>query len=148
MGVVLIEIRARDFPGRDCPPDFSNVHVGIQRHRDVVDLAPGDAEVASWTVECALSPSGDDLQGPHIQGKRSERFIYLAWGTVDEGGHFQMFRKAKITLDAVEPSTLRAASQPGYRLVGSLGLTDTKGEPLCAAVRPLAIEWTASATPE
>jgi hypothetical protein len=28
-------------------------------------------------------------------------------------------------------------------LVGSLGLTDPKGHPLCAAVRPPVIEWSA-----
>jgi hypothetical protein len=30
-------------------------------------------------------------------------------------------------------------------LVGRLGLTDAKGNPLCAAVRPPVIEWSAEA---
>jgi hypothetical protein len=33
----------------------------------------------------------------------------------------------------------------GGPLVGRLGLTDRKGHPLCAAVRPPLIEWSATA---
>jgi hypothetical protein len=45
-------------------------------------------------------------------------------------------------LDGVPPAVLGAAVASGV-LIGRLGLTDEKGNPRCAAVRPPLIEWTA-----
>ncbi|GII33633.1 DUF5990 family protein [Planotetraspora mira] len=146
-----IHIEASDLPGRTCPPGagfpgYSGVHVGVQRRdrRDeLLGLHPGDATSAAWTLECTATPTpgGVDLRGPHIQGRPGSRFIYLSWGTVDDAGVFSMFRRAKLMLDAVDAGTVDAAVRSG-RLLGRLGLTDGRGEPLCAAVRPPRIEWT------
>jgi hypothetical protein len=54
-----------------------------------------------------------------------------------------MFRRAKLQLDAVPSAILGNAVERGL-LVGRLGLTDTKGDPLCAAVRPPMIDWSAA----
>jgi Family of unknown function (DUF5990) len=70
----------------------------------------------------------------------------LSWGTVDAIKNFTLFRRAKVWLDAIPPGVLDDAIQLGL-LVGRLGLTDRKGNPLCAAVRPPAIEWSAAAAP-
>ena len=51
-----------------------------------------------------------------------------------------MFRRAKLMLDAVPDRDLAEAADSGV-LVGRLGLTDAKGQPLCAAARPPVIEW-------
>jgi hypothetical protein len=53
---------------------------------------------------------------------------------------FSMFRRAKVWLDAVPEEVLGKAVDRGV-LVGRLGLSDDKGWPLCAAVRPPRIEW-------
>ena len=142
---VQVRIEGRELPGREFPPDRGNVHVGLQRRREPVELVPGDAESATWSFECRTTetPDGLDVTGPHIQGRRGDRFVYLTWGTVDGAGAFEMFRRAKLMLDAVDPSTLAAADAPGRQLVGRLGLTDSRGGPLCAAVRPPLIEWSA-----
>jgi hypothetical protein len=149
---VWIHIEASDLPGRTCPPGdgfpgYSGIHVGVQRRdrRDeLLDLHPGDATSAAWTLECVATPrpGGVDLRGPHIQGRPGGRFIYLSWGTVDDAGVFSMFRRAKLMLDAVDAGTVDDAVRSG-RLLGRLRLTDGRGEPLCAAVRPPRIEWTA-----
>jgi uncharacterized protein DUF5990 len=89
-------------------------------------------------------PGGVDLKGPYIQGPPGERFIYLSWGTVDGADRFSLFRRAKLCLDAVPPPVIESAADLGL-LVGRLGLTDHKGNPLCAAVRPPLIEWRALA---
>ena len=95
-------------------------------------------------LDCATSStdSGTDVTGPYIQGRPGERFIYLSWGTVGAPGEFTMFRRAKLMLDDVEPGVLSAASRSG-RLVGRLGLTDPKGHPVCARVRPPTVSWSA-----
>jgi Family of unknown function (DUF5990) len=66
----------------------------------------------------------------------------LNWGDVDDAGTFILFRRAKLWLDAVPPTALADAIETGV-LVGRLGLTDDKGNPRCAAVRPPAIQWSA-----
>lgn len=153
-GSVLISIEASNLPGRVCGPSndfpgYTNIHVGVQRRNrrdELLDLHPGDAPSASWALECAATVTsyGLDLTGPHIQGRPGARFIYLSWGTVDASGTFTMFRRAKLMLEAIPPKTLNAAVDAGH-LLGRLPLTDTRGNPLCAAVRPPLITWT---TPE
>jgi len=99
-------------------------------------------------MECTAvpSPAGTDLKGPYIQGPPGGRFFYLSWGTVDDTAGFTLFRRAKLGLDAVPADVLGQALDLGL-LVGRLGLTDPKGNPLCAAVRPPVIEWSAAAGP-
>jgi hypothetical protein len=70
--------------------------------------------------------------------------LYLSWGTVDNAKSFTLFRRAKLWLDAIPPTVINGALDLGL-LVGRLGLTDRKGNPLCAAVRPPVIEWSAVA---
>jgi hypothetical protein len=69
------------------------------------------------------------------------QFIYLSSGTVD-GETFTLFRRAKLWFDP--PRVMHDVVGLGV-LVGRLGLTDRKGNPLCAAVRPPTIEWRAAA---
>jgi hypothetical protein len=143
---VQIRIVGSDLPGRDCPsghnfPGYSNVHVGMQTKRrppELLNLQPGDATVVTWTVDCEVH--GSDIRGPYIQGRPGERFIYLNWGSVDGNGRVEMFRRSKLMLADVPDDILDKAATKGV-LVGRLGLTDAKGQPLCAAVRPPAIDW-------
>ncbi|WP_251073003.1 DUF5990 family protein [Streptomyces sp. ISL-43] len=151
-----IRIEGIDLPGRDWPhapnsghstPTYGNIHVGLQRRdrpAELLDVQPGDAMSATWTLECTAvaAPAGTDLKGPHVQGRPGGRFIYLSWGTVDKPGTFTMFRRAKLMLDAVPSEVLDAAAHSGL-LVGRLGLTDACGGPLCARVVPPTITWTA-----
>ena len=130
-----------NLPGRQWCDGGDNVHVGIQRTRDAEELVPGDAEEATWDI--AVDVVGDDFKGPHVQGKKGERFLYLSWGTVDADGTYEMFRRAKLMLGAIDDPVLRTADRPGHRLVGTLGLTGGDGGPVCAAVRPPKITWRA-----
>lgn len=141
-----LRIIGTDLPGRDCPsghnfPGYSNVHIGMQTKRrppELLNLQPGDATMVTWTIDCEVN--GPDVRGPYIQGGPGDRFIYLNWGSVDGDGRMDMFRRAKLMLDGVPDNILAKAAKSGV-LVGRLGLTDVKGQPLCAAVRPPMIEW-------
>lgn len=153
---VRIRIVGTQLPGRECGasgdfPGYSNIHVGVQRknrREELLDLHPGDAATAVWTFECAVDGTDvrgsniTDVHGSYIQGPRGARFIYLSWGTVDDAGRFTLFRRAKLMLEDVPPDVLDSAAKSGL-LVGSLGLTDAKGNPLCARVRPPQISWSA-----
>ena len=150
---VRIRIEARDLPGATCGPGpdaqggHRNVRVAVQgkKQDDLVGLVPGDAPSATWTLECTVAegPRGVDCRGPQIQGSPGGRFIYLSWGFGEKADSFTMFRRAKLMLDAIPPDVFASAAELGL-LVGRLGLTDGKGHPLCAAVRPPLIEWSAA----
>jgi len=114
---VQIRIEASDLPGRscgpspDCPGGYHNIHVGVQRRNrrdELLDLVPGDALYATWTVDwtAVAAPTGVDLRGRYIQGPPGGRFIYLSWGTVDDIDNFRLFRRAKVWLDAIPPGVL------------------------------------------
>lgn len=139
-----VRIVGVDLPGLRCGP-YENIHVGVQRRTDVVDLFPGDAREAVWDFEVERAPADGDLRGPYVQGRRGERFVYLSWGTVDASGTFEMFRRAKLMLAAIDAQVIEAAGRPGHRLQATLGLTGDDGGPRCAAVRPPAVSWTAPA---
>lgn len=139
-----------DMPGRLCAPAdagarYGNVHVGVQRAREVIDLVAGDAAAASWTLEVTVKhlPDGLDFGGPFVHGRRGQRFLYLSWG-VAEGGAFEMFRRAKLLFADAGPATLATAAEAGS-LRCRVRMTDACGNPRCARVRPPDAVWTAPA---
>lgn len=115
-----------------------NVHVGIQIGREPRELVPGDATSACWTVE--IEPierdGGIDFRGAAVQGRRSDRFVYLTWGDVGADGSFTMFRRAKLMLADLEPLI---SGDAGQRVTATIELTDDRGGPRCARLRPPAV---------
>jgi hypothetical protein len=148
---LTVRIRGYDLPGLRCAglpndsrPARESVHVGIQRHREVVELFPGNATEAVWDVPIDVGPGrdgGTDFRGPHVQGKPGERFLYLSWGEVATDGQFAMFRRAKLWLGTIGEALLQEAAAKTAIVEGRLPLTDRRGGPLCASVRPPLIEW-------
>jgi hypothetical protein len=132
-----LRIVGRELPGRDWS-GHRNVHVGVQRRRDVVDQAPADAEGADFDI--TLDVASDDYRGPFAQGRRGQRFVYLSWGEVDDEGCFTMFRRAKLRLDVL-PDDVASALRAGHTVEAALGLTGADGGPLCAAIPPHQISW-------
>lgn len=136
---MLIRIEGTNLPGRTCG-EYTDVHVGLQRKKpgEVDGLVAGDTSAPVWTADCTVKDM--DVLGPHIQGRPGDRFTYLQWTGVDGSGVHAMFRRAKLMLDAVPAGTWAAAIESG-QLTGVVNLTDERGMPRCAAVRPPAIEW-------
>ena len=95
-----VRIVGVNLPGRAWA-GYGNIHVGVQRGAEVVDLVPGDAGEAVWELPVDVMPGGD-FRGPFVQGKKGDRFLYLSWGTVGAAGGFTMFRRAKLMLAAVD----------------------------------------------
>ena len=151
-GGVLIRIEAHDLPGRSCGPSperpagHHGIEVGVQRKNkpdELMGQVSADVESVTWELEATPVLSATvDFRGPYISGPPGGRFVYLSWGVVEGPGSFEMFRRAKIMFDGIPAGTMTAAQESGV-LVGRLGLTDPKGNPTCAAVRPPLIEWTA-----
>jgi hypothetical protein len=150
---VEIRVVGHDLPGLSCGPSpvrpdgHRGVHVAVQRRGkpgELFGLTPGDAAEARWVLPATADDAkGDvDLKGPYIQGARGARFVYLSWVVVDDSGACAMFRRAKLMFDGI-PSTILSEAVANGVLVGRLGLTDEKGNPSCASMRPPLIEWSA-----
>ncbi|MDC0674733.1 DUF5990 family protein [Nannocystis radixulma] len=144
-----IRIVGTDLPGRRfCAPDagtYDNVHVGLQRGKEPVQLVAGDAASAEFVADVALVRVGDviDARGPFVHGPRGERFLYLTWGAVGDDGGFAMFRRAKLCFADIDAALLAEAADRGVDLTATISLTDARGGPRCARVRPPAIAWRA-----
>ena len=141
-----VVIEGFDLPGpRFCDRDgtvFDGVHVGVQVGSDPADLVAGDADSARWELDVDVVRRPDDaidFRGPAVHGRRGERFLYLTWGQVDDGG-FAMFRRAKLMLNAIDPHVVAAAAH-GRALVGTVRLTDASGGPRCARVDDPDLVW-------
>ncbi|WP_250037287.1 DUF5990 family protein [Paractinoplanes maris] len=120
---------------------LANVHVGVQRQREAVDLVPAWALAAAWQFEITSREVDEllDVGGPWVHGRPGARFLYLTWGNV-VGDEFQMFRRAKLLFGDVPTATLRGAHEGGL-LTAELALTDAGGDPISARVRPPAVVW-------
>jgi hypothetical protein len=143
-----IRIEGSDLPGRRTGADadalrLGNVHVGVQRKAEAVDLVPATAAEAVWSFEVTSREVDGllDVGGPWVHGRPGARFLYLTWGAVTHDG-FAMFRRAKLMFGDVPTDLLRAAHDDVGVLVGRLGLTDATGQPRCARVAPPTITWT------
>ena len=134
MSAVRLVVEGHHLPGLSCG-SHTGVHVGVQLRREPHELVPADAASARWELDVeVLDRDGvTDFRGPAVQGRRGERFVYLTWGEV-RGETFEMFRRAKLMLADVPDPTLPV-------VVARVHLTDERGLPRCARLRPPAVEW-------
>jgi len=147
-GPVQVHVKGVDLPGRRFGDErysgcvYDDIMVGVQRGRDIEQLAPADAAEVRFDFE--LRPCGDrDARGPYAHGRPNQRFVYLCWVA---GPDREMFRRAKLMLADIPAEVWVAAQAPDRRLEGTLGLTDGRGGPLCARVPSAAIGWSAVPT--
>ena len=159
-----VVVEGVDLPGHRCGPNpeggwYENIHValcvrgaGAEGATVVPSGRPwrasqpvrGDAPAARWEFDVVVrhGDAGLDFGGPSVRGARGDRHIGLAWGELLDDGSFRLFRGAKLPLAAVDPKLVDQALGDGQRLVARLGLTDAKGHPRCATVRPADLTWT------
>lgn len=117
-------------------PVLTGVTIGVQRGREVVDEHAANGAALTWRLE-ARRAGDDDVRGAYVHGRPGDRFLYLSWQR-----HGVMFRRAKLMLAAVPAAVLAAAEEAG--LHGRVSLVLADGSPLCAAVRPPAVTWSAA----
>ncbi len=157
---VPVVIEGFELPGRSCHPEdgagHDNVHVALRsdvKQRpgltvpnvpwQAAEAVPGDAASARWELEINLLRGDDDFDfgGPFVRGDRTDRHLGLVWGDVRKDGTFVLFRGAKLRLVDIDPALLEKVAQPDRVLLARVRLTDQKGNPMCARVRPPDIAW-------
>jgi hypothetical protein len=171
LGTLSVVIEGTELPGLICQPEpdgtvHRNIHVALSTAANGIaegqprltilgkpGLAlspfPGDAKETRWEVTVTVRGSardGYDFTGPPVGGDRTDRNLGLVWGEVSGDGTLKMFRGAKLRLVDVPPGLITDAMRSGYRLVARVRLTDDKGNPVCARLRPSHLTWTAEPT--
>lgn len=140
---VRVRIEAHGLPGSACGP-YSDVWAGLVEEAGAHPsrMVSGGAREASWeiSIEVRVHDGAVAFRGAAVHGRAPERFLYLVWIGREGRAPAAMFRRAKLRLDSVPSPVLERARASG-RLVGRVALTDARGMPLCASVRPPAIEW-------
>jgi hypothetical protein len=146
-GVAVVAVKLRII-GRRLPGSSwsgrHGIHVGVQRGGQVVGLVTGDAADAVFDVDLDIVEGSDgqpDFRGPYVNGRRGERFVYLSWGEVGDDGDFAMFRRLKLHLAPLLEQTTPQSLFSARRIQAILELTDTRGRPLAASVRPPWVTW-------
>ena len=142
-GGMRLVIRGRDLPGAS-RPGYDRIGVGAAGAlRARWASCAGDAASARWETE--VSVVDDDFRGPAVHGKRGERFVYLTWGDLSDGGFDDVpARQADARRASIPPWSPRPRTRAGA-LVADVVLTDEKGGPRCARVDPPAVTWSVEA---
>ena len=137
-----IRIIGERLPGRACA-GHTNVHIGVQRGEEIVQLQPADPPSVKFTFGIVLRETEDgrlDFRSPFVHGSPGDRFLYLVWVDLPEDGSAgERIGRAKLMLSAIPTGLVTAKTTA---LEAYVSLTDDKGGPRCAAVRPPAITWT------
>jgi hypothetical protein len=124
-----VQIRGSDLPGRRCGPGpegrmYDDIHVGLARRGDTVELRPGDAPSVCWTFEVRVRRHHNgqlDFGGPYVHGARGQRSLGFRWGTLAADDTFDVFRAAKLRFADIDPTLLERALSTGSRLVAGPG---------------------------
>jgi hypothetical protein len=143
MGMLNIRIVGERLPGRTCG-EHTNVHVGVQRGEDVVQLQPAEGASVKFTFGIVLrepeEPGGEiDFRSPFVHGKPGDRFFYLVWVDVAaDGTPGERIGRTKLMLASLPHGLVTPKTGT---LEAFLSLTDANGGPVLAAVRPPAVNW-------
>jgi hypothetical protein len=135
---VRVVLEIDDLPGPSWD-GYENIHVGVQRGKEIVGVTPATEPSAAFAFEVTVHNDGD-VRGPWVQGKRGDRFVYITWGTSSDSDAWGMFRRAKVMLEPASDALSKAA-RTGATVRAKVAGTDSRGGPTCAALRPPRIAW-------
>ena len=144
-GTLTVVIEASSLPGLRCPSadggEHQAIHVALCIKKTtspaalavpgkpwvVIDPVPGDAPSARWeaTVTVRRDPDGLDFSGPYVRGARTDRNLFVVWGSAPGNGTLRLVAGSKLALGAVDPRLVEAALRPGHVLVARIQLTRT-----------------------
>lgn len=145
---LTIKVICKDLPGTRFDDEakglhYRNVHLGIQRGEEVIEIVPGDSKTAEFAPVFKVVQIGDltNFTGPFAKGTKDQRFFYLNWGVLVAPGLIHGFRRAKIHLSHLKWADVERAVTANKPIEVHLSLTDHCGWPLCASVKPPYVKW-------
>jgi uncharacterized protein DUF5990 len=140
---IVIEIVCTDLPGEEWD-GHSGLYLGIQCDDQMIESASaGSKRVVFRPVlraRCNIDGSANFL-GPFAHGPRTERFIYLVWLVVQRNVPVKMVGRIKLHLNHIQWRSVEKAAGETKPIRVTLALTNAKGKPVMASVRPDVAKW-------
>ena len=138
-----LQLACSNFPGLPFEGRAA-VYLGIQYKQEIQEEPP--ATVPEKVFECRVKVTeGKDglpnFTGPYVFGKTGDKFLYLVWFIKTDIGN-EGFRRAKIKLKDLAWEQIRQAIIEQQPIQAKINLTDAKGGPICASLKPPYIQWT------
>jgi hypothetical protein len=137
---ITIEIVCTELPGAGP----SSLHLGIQRDNAIIEAASADSKriVFRPTLRARRNTDGSvNFLGPFAQGPKAERFIYLNWATMNDRVPAVMVGRIKLHLNHITWAAVERAALSDKPLRVKLALTNAKGNPVMASLRPDVARW-------
>ena len=129
----------------DCQTD---IRLGIQRGKDVIDEVAGDAASVIFTATVRVARNGPhggpNFLGPYAHGAVDDRFIYLSWSGVVDGNR-AMFRRAKLRLRSIDWPLIDQSVATGRPVELTVNMTGKRGGPACATLESQGAQWSLAA---
>lgn len=140
---IAIEITCTDSPGLRAH-GFNHVHLGIQQDQATIELQSADLAVIRFRPVMRVRWNADgspNFLGPFSQGTKENRFIYLVWAEAPRRVPKQFFGRIKLLLQHISREDIIRAVKQENTIRVTLGLTDGKGRPVFASVKPGWAKW-------
>lgn len=125
----------------DAPP--AGVLFGIQQGKGLIyqitqkQLSNGGIMVFTCTITALLKEGNTDFKGDVVQGKRGERFIYIAIGTMAGQLNAAWSRRLKIPLTGISMEMVEATDKNSEVILQTtVAGTAKDGGPNCATPKP------------
>jgi hypothetical protein len=140
---ITIEVICTALPGSQWG-ERSGVHLGIQKDEQMVEPASAALKRIVFRPALRVRRNADgsaNVLGPFAHGPRAERFIYLIWAVMKGGTCAERFGRVKVHLNHIGWTSVEKAVARKKPLKVTLALTNAKGGPVFASVRPGAAKW-------
>jgi Family of unknown function (DUF5990) len=137
---IALEIVCTNLPAEGA----NSLHLGIQHDKAITEMASVASKKIVFRPVLRAQRNTDgsvNFLGPFAQGPKTERFIYLNWVTAPANQQTVMIGRIKLHLNHIAWKAVRNAVDTNRPLRVNLALTNAKGNPLMASVRPGVARW-------
>lgn len=140
---IVVDIICTKLPGSRWD-ERGPIHLGIQKGDEIEDARSADLDRIEFSPVLRVRRHVDgsaNFLGPFAHGPRTGRFIYLVWAIMRGKTPVAMAGRIKILLDHIEWHDVERAATQGRAIQVTIPLTDEKGRPVFASVRPERAKW-------
>ncbi len=140
---IAVEIVCTKLPGSKWD-ERGPIHLGMQQCEEIKDAQSPDLERIKFAPVLRVRRHSDgsaNFLGPFAHGPRTGRFIYLVWAAMHGKTPIAMAGRIKLMLNHIEWGEVEHAAAKSRPSKVTVPLTDEKGRPVFASVRPDSAKW-------
>ena len=140
----VLDLRVSCGPLPDQYGTRTDVRLGIQRDKTVLDEQPADGEALVFRCQVRVEPNAKtgapNFLGPYAYGTPDERFLYLVWTEASPHGRTG-FSRIKVHLRTIDWALIHSAREAGRPLEVRVSGRSRNGAPAAASVPLLEPGW-------